>query len=132
MKILVLLKRVPDTAAKLNVAADGLSIDPSGVEFVINPYDEIAVEQAIRLKEEGVTSGGLAAATLRPGSTPSPKRTKSPSGEPSAEVCHDSPPPKSLFIRSKDPGGARPKGDTTATSVSSPAASSSVPTWSST
>ncbi len=51
MKILVLLKRVPDTAAKVKVAGDGLHIDPQGVEFVINPYDEIAVEQAIQMKE---------------------------------------------------------------------------------
>ena len=53
MKILVLLKRVPDTATKVKVAADGLTIDPSGVEYVINPYDEVAVEQAIQLKEAG-------------------------------------------------------------------------------
>ena len=51
MNILVLLKRVPDTAAKVNVGADGLTIDPAGVEFVMNPYDEIAVEQAIQLSE---------------------------------------------------------------------------------
>jgi electron transfer flavoprotein beta subunit len=53
MKILVLTKRVPDTAAKIKVAADGMAIDPSGVEFVINPYDEIAIEQAIQFKEAG-------------------------------------------------------------------------------
>jgi electron transfer flavoprotein beta subunit len=53
MKILVLLKRVPDTATKVKIAEDGMNIDPSGVEFVINPYDEIAVEQAIQLKEAG-------------------------------------------------------------------------------
>jgi electron transfer flavoprotein beta subunit len=53
MNILVLLKRVPDTASKIKVAADGMAIDPAGVEFVINPYDEIAIEQAIQLKEAG-------------------------------------------------------------------------------
>ncbi len=53
MKILVLLKRVPDTAARIRVAGDGLHIDPSGVEYVMNPYDEIAVEQAIQWKEAG-------------------------------------------------------------------------------
>ena len=47
MNILVLLKRVPDTAAKLKVAADTGAIDPAGVEFVINPYDEIF---AVRIK----------------------------------------------------------------------------------
>jgi electron transfer flavoprotein beta subunit len=51
MKVLVLLKRVPDTAAKIRVAEDGQKIDPAGVEYVMNPYDEIAVERAIQMKE---------------------------------------------------------------------------------
>jgi len=51
MKILVLLKRVPDTASKIAVA--GNAIDPAGIEWVVSPYDEIAVEMAIKLKESG-------------------------------------------------------------------------------
>jgi electron transfer flavoprotein beta subunit len=52
MKIIVLLKRVPDTASK--IAVTGNAIDPAGIEWVVGPYDEIAVERAIQLKEAGV------------------------------------------------------------------------------
>jgi electron transfer flavoprotein beta subunit len=52
MKIVVLMKRVPDTASK--IAVSGAAIDPAGIEWVISPYDEIAVEKAIQLKEAGV------------------------------------------------------------------------------
>ena len=51
MKIAVCVKRVPDTEARIKVGADGASIDESGVKFVLNPYDEFAVEEALRLKE---------------------------------------------------------------------------------
>ncbi len=52
MKIAVCLKRVPDTTAKIVVAADGKSIDETGVKFVPNPYDEYALEAAIALKDK--------------------------------------------------------------------------------
>ncbi len=51
MKIAVCLKRVPDTTAKLVVAADGKSIDEAGVKFVPNPYDEYAIEEALKLRD---------------------------------------------------------------------------------
>jgi electron transfer flavoprotein beta subunit len=51
VKIVVCIKRVPDTEARIRVAGDGRSIDPSGVKYVISPYDEFAVETALRLKE---------------------------------------------------------------------------------
>jgi len=50
MKIAVCLKRVPDTTAKIVIAGDGVSIDPAGVKFVPNPYDEYAIEEAIARK----------------------------------------------------------------------------------
>ncbi len=56
MKIVVCTKRVPDSAAKIRPAADGKSVDPQGVEFGISPYDEIALERAVQLKEAGVAS----------------------------------------------------------------------------
>jgi len=52
MNILVCVKRVPDTASKLKIAADNKNIDEAGVQFVMNPYDEFAVEEAIKLKEK--------------------------------------------------------------------------------
>ncbi|MCB9881274.1 MAG: electron transfer flavoprotein subunit beta/FixA family protein [Planctomycetes bacterium] len=51
MKIAVCVKRVPSTDTKVKPAADGLGLDPSGVEFEINPYDEIAIEAALQLAE---------------------------------------------------------------------------------
>jgi electron transfer flavoprotein beta subunit len=51
MKIAVCIRRTPSTETKVNVAGDGRSLDPSGVSFVLNPYDEYAVEEAIRTKE---------------------------------------------------------------------------------
>lgn len=54
MKILVPIKRVPDPYARIRLLADGSGIDATGLKFEINPFDEIAVEEAVRLKE---TSG---------------------------------------------------------------------------
>jgi electron transfer flavoprotein beta subunit len=51
MRIAVCLKRVPDTTTKIVIAADGKTIDENGVKFVPNPYDEYAIEEALRLKE---------------------------------------------------------------------------------
>jgi electron transfer flavoprotein beta subunit len=51
MKILVALKQVPDTETKIKVAADGRSLDPADVKWITSPYDEYALEEAIRIKE---------------------------------------------------------------------------------
>ena len=51
MNILVCVSRVPDTAARINVGDDGKSIKDAGVKFIVNPYDEYALETAIQLKE---------------------------------------------------------------------------------
>jgi electron transfer flavoprotein beta subunit len=53
MKIAVCVKRVPDTTTKVRVGPDGKSIDPAGVEWVIGPYDEIALEAALQAREAG-------------------------------------------------------------------------------
>lgn len=52
MKILVPLKRVIDPYAKVKPLGDGSGLDLSGVKFDINPFDEIAVEEAVRMKEK--------------------------------------------------------------------------------
>ena len=51
MKILVAIKQVPDTESRIKVAADGCSLDPADVKWIISPYDEYALEEAIRIKE---------------------------------------------------------------------------------
>jgi len=52
MKILVCVSRTPDTATRVAVGADGKSINKEGVKFIINPYDEFALEEGIRLREK--------------------------------------------------------------------------------
>ena len=52
VKIAVCVKRVPDSEARIKIAADGKRIDESGLKFVLNPYDEYAVEAALQLKEK--------------------------------------------------------------------------------
>ena len=52
MKIAVCVSHVPDTATKVKVGADEKSIEPTGVTYIINPYDEFAVEEALKTKEK--------------------------------------------------------------------------------
>ena len=52
MKILVCVKRVPDTGIGIRIAEDGRSIDASGVKYVMSPYDEYAVEAGLRIRDE--------------------------------------------------------------------------------
>lgn len=52
MKIIVCVSHVPDTTTKINLASDGKNIDPAGVKFILNPYDEFAVEEALKLREK--------------------------------------------------------------------------------
>ncbi|MFZ1984705.1 MAG: electron transfer flavoprotein subunit beta/FixA family protein [Desulfatitalea sp.] len=51
MEILVLLKQVPATESLIAIAGDGVSIKSDGLKYVINPYDELAVEEALRIRE---------------------------------------------------------------------------------
>jgi electron transfer flavoprotein beta subunit len=51
MNIAVCINHVPDTETKIKVAADGVSIDRSGVNFMMSPYDEIALEEGLRIRE---------------------------------------------------------------------------------
>ncbi len=52
MNTIVCIKRVPDSATRVMIASDGTSLDPAGVKYIVNPYDEFALEEAIRRKEE--------------------------------------------------------------------------------
>jgi electron transfer flavoprotein beta subunit len=52
MKIAVCVSHVPDTAAKINISSNGKGIDPAGVTYVVNPYDEFAIEEALKTKEK--------------------------------------------------------------------------------
>lgn len=52
MNILVCVSRVPDTASRIVAAGTGNSIDKQGIKFILNPYDEFAVEEGLRLREK--------------------------------------------------------------------------------
>lgn len=65
MKILVPIKRVVDPYAKVKPLSDGSGIDTAGVKFEINPFDEIAIEEAVRMRESG-TPVTLIAITIGP------------------------------------------------------------------
>lgn len=65
MEILVCVKRVVATDSPISIGADGRSVDPGGVEYVLNPYDEFAVEQALLTKEQA-GSGSVTVITVGP------------------------------------------------------------------
>lgn len=52
MKIAVCINHVPDTETRVKVGSDGVSIDRTGVNFVMNPYDEFAVEEGLQAKQK--------------------------------------------------------------------------------
>ncbi|WP_322469646.1 electron transfer flavoprotein subunit beta/FixA family protein [Hydrogenophaga sp. SNF1] len=60
MKILVPVKRVVDYNVKVRVKSDGSGVDIANVKMSMNPFDEIAVEEAVRLKEKGVVTEVIA------------------------------------------------------------------------
>ncbi|MDZ7264885.1 MAG: electron transfer flavoprotein subunit beta, partial [candidate division KSB1 bacterium] len=52
MNILVCVKQVPDTETRIKIGADKKSIDTTDINWILNPYDEYAVEEALRIKEK--------------------------------------------------------------------------------
>ena len=56
MKILVAIKRVVDYNIKVRIKPDGSNVDIDGVKMSVNPFDENAIEEAVRLKEKGIAS----------------------------------------------------------------------------
>lgn len=65
MKIAVLVKQVPDTAAQIQIKPDQSGIVSEGIKYVVSPYDEFAVEEALRLKEK-IGEGEVIALTVGP------------------------------------------------------------------
>lgn len=53
MKILVCISNVPDTTTKVTFSADNTQFNTSGIQFILNPYDEIALSKALELSEDG-------------------------------------------------------------------------------
>ncbi|MEX0980156.1 MAG: electron transfer flavoprotein subunit beta, partial [Gemmatimonadota bacterium] len=75
MNIIVCVKRVPDTETRIRLDEGGGAIDPAGVKFIVSPYDEFAIEAALRTRDAAgdgevtlLTLGSASAAeTLRTG-----------------------------------------------------------------
>jgi electron transfer flavoprotein beta subunit len=65
MKVAVCIKRVPDTASRIRIAADGRGIDRSDLQYIISPYDEFAIEEGIR-RREAAGSGSVTVLTVGP------------------------------------------------------------------
>ncbi len=63
----VCIKQVADTETRVRVAADGRNLDPTGVTWVANPYDEIALEQALRIREQQGSGEVVAVSVGGPG-----------------------------------------------------------------
>lgn len=74
MKIAVCVKRVPDTESRIKPAADGKSLDEAGVKFILNPYDEFAVEEGLQRKEKA-GSGEVVVVALGPAAAQETIRT---------------------------------------------------------
>jgi electron transfer flavoprotein beta subunit len=66
VKILVAIKRVPDTDQKIQVKPDGSGIVTDGLPFVINPFDAIAVEEALRIREKSTDAVEVLTVTVGP------------------------------------------------------------------
>ncbi len=65
MKIAVCIKRVADSETRVKISADGKSLDESGVKFILNPYDEFAVEEALQ-RRDAAGSGEVVVLALGP------------------------------------------------------------------
>ena len=74
MKIAVCIKRVPDSETRVKISADATKLDEAGVKFVLNPYDEFAVEEALQRKEKA-GSGEVAIFCLGPAAAQETIRT---------------------------------------------------------
>ncbi|HOC88879.1 MAG TPA: electron transfer flavoprotein subunit beta/FixA family protein [bacterium] len=85
MKILVCIKQVPDTEALLRIAADQTTLSDAGVKYILNPYDEYALEEALRIKE-AVPGTVIRAITLGPARCAEVLRTAAAMG--ADEVLH--------------------------------------------
>jgi electron transfer flavoprotein beta subunit len=74
LNIIVCIKRTPDTETRIRVAESGTSVDPSGVKYIVSPYDEFAVEAALRTRD-GAGGGEVTVVTV--GSSASAEQLRS-------------------------------------------------------
>ena len=87
MNILVCISQVPDTTTKIAIAADGTTINPAGVKFILNPYDEFAIETGLRMKEQH--GGTVTTLTVGPDTAKEVLRTALAMGSDTAVLVND-------------------------------------------
>jgi electron transfer flavoprotein beta subunit len=66
LRVLVCVKQVPDTEARLTISGDGVSVAERDVKFIVNPYDEIAIEEGVRIKEQSSSDTTVDLVTVGP------------------------------------------------------------------
>ncbi|MGH7740993.1 MAG: electron transfer flavoprotein subunit beta/FixA family protein [Candidatus Eiseniibacteriota bacterium] len=94
---MVCIKQVADTETRVKIAPDGKSLDPAGVTWILNPYDEFAVEAALRVKEQD--GGEVIAMTLGPAGAQTTLRGALALGaDRGIHLRHDGPAPDSLAV----------------------------------
>ncbi len=74
MNIITCVKRVPSTETNIKIAKDGKSLEQTGVEYILSPFDEIALEEALRIKER-FGGGEVIALTVGPAESATTLRT---------------------------------------------------------
>jgi electron transfer flavoprotein beta subunit len=74
VNIIVCIKRVPSTETNVRVGSDGKALEQSGVEYILSPFDEIALEEALRIKEK-LGSGEVLVITVGPSEAATTLRT---------------------------------------------------------
>ncbi len=75
MKILVVVRQVPDSTTTIKIRADAKDIDRGGVKMVVNPFDEFAIEQAVQLREKRPDVQGVTALIVGPAAAAEALRT---------------------------------------------------------
>jgi len=94
----VCIKQVADTETRVKVAADGKALDPAGVTWILNPYDEFALEQALRVREK-LGAGEVVVASLGGAGVAATLRNALAMGADRAlHLRADAPPPDSLAV----------------------------------
>jgi len=88
VKILVPIKRVPDTDQKIQVKPDGSGIVTEGLPFVINPFDAIAVEEALRIREKSTAAAEVLAVSVGTEECETQLRTALAMGADNATLIH--------------------------------------------
>jgi electron transfer flavoprotein beta subunit len=106
----VCVKQVADTETRVKVAADGRALDPAGVTWILNPYDEFAVEQALRVKEAGGGGEVIALSLGGAGVTTTLRNVLAMGADRAIHLKHDGPAPDPLTVARALAAEIRPLG----------------------